>query len=123
MKKQKEKPMKRVVIQKVDFDGYTFNEVREFLKKIEKENPQYNEFKFDTDYDTDYDGNRTETLEVIAYREETAEEIKAEKKEQKESDKEWLERERKTYLELKEKFEKDDKERQVKRKKYFGEII
>jgi hypothetical protein len=107
MKKEKEKPMKRVVIQKVDFDGWNFLAVRNYLKQIEKENPQYKELKFDVDYDTDYDGNRNNTLEVIGFREKTAEEIKAEKKAQKESDKEWLEQEKKTYLELKKKFEKE----------------
>ena len=117
---KKEKPMKKLFIQSVDFDGINFDDIRKWLKKIETECPQYKELVIDTDWEHDCNGNRNNTLEVYGVREETAEEIKAKKKANKEIDKQRLESERKTYLKLKEKFEKADKERQVKRKNTLG---
>ena len=119
---KKEKPMKKVFIQSVDFDGINFDDIRKWLKKIETECPQYKELVIDTDWEHDCNGNRNNTLEVYGVREKTAEEIKAEKKAFKEEEWQRFEMEKKTYEALKKKFEKADKERQVKRKKYFEEI-
>ena len=101
------KQQRRTYIDTLDIDGLTFNQVRDWLKKIEKE------------YETDYDGSRYNTFEVIAFREETDAEYKQRIKAIKEWDKQRLESEKKIYEALKEKFEKADTERQVKRKEYF----
>ena len=113
------KQQRRTYIDTLDIDGLTFNQVRDWLKKIEKENPQYKEFRIDKEYETDYDGSRYNTFEVIAFREETDAEYKQRIKAIKEWDKQRLESEKKIYEALKEKFEKADRERQVKRKEYF----
>lgn len=113
------KQQRRTYIDTLDIDGLTFNQVRDWLKKIEKENPQYKEFRIDKEYETDYDGSRYNTFEVIAFREETDAEYKQRIKAIKEWDKQRLESEKKIYEALKEKFEKADTERQVKRKEYF----